>query len=101
MQDLITDLGGLELLLAATQFDPDAAIVREWALWAVKGLCDGNARVQARIAELKLDGVVVDEAMARSGVRVELDKATGKLTMKSGDASGSQSGHSAGVTEQR
>ena len=81
VQGIMAKQGALELLLSSTKFDPDAAIVREWALWAVKNMCDNNPEVQAEIGKLKIDTVVVDEALSRQGMGVELDRATGKLKM--------------------
>ena len=102
-------LGGVELVLAQCQLDQHSPLAREWALWGVRNLCDGNAEAQARgwhcrcacvpnsavcthirqrccalglqeaIRELKLCTTVDTEELQRLGVRLELDELSGKL----------------------
>lgn len=39
-------LGGVELVLAQCQLDRQSPLAREWALWAVRNLCEGNPEAQ-------------------------------------------------------
>lgn len=52
-QDAVASMGGVDLLLSQCRGDMSSPLSREWALWAVRNLCEGNPEVQAAIAELK------------------------------------------------
>ena len=52
-QDAALATGGVEAALNHCKVDPLRPAQHEWALFAVRNLCAGNARVQARIALLK------------------------------------------------
>lgn len=41
-------VGGVELVLSQCQMDREAPLAREWALWAIRNLCEGNEAAQAR-----------------------------------------------------
>ncbi|KXZ42852.1 hypothetical protein GPECTOR_114g303 [Gonium pectorale] len=71
--------GGLELLLAQTNLDDHSPLAREWALWGVRNMCEGNEEVQRRIAGLELQTSVQTPELQKLGLRLDLDKATGKL----------------------
>ena len=49
VQDLVTDLGGVELLLAQCQIDEESPMLREWGLWAIRNLTEGSEAAQQRI----------------------------------------------------
>lgn len=48
ISELLVPLGGLELLLAQTHLDEDSPLAREWALWGVRNMCEGNEEVRGR-----------------------------------------------------
>jgi ataxin-10 len=52
-QDAVASRGGVDLLLSQCRGDMSSPLSREWALWAVRNLCEGNPEAQAAIAELK------------------------------------------------
>lgn len=80
-QDAVAQSGGLELILSQSQFSIKEPVVREWALWAVRNMCTGNAGVQDRVRNLKLQTAVQDEALQKRNQQVELDQLTGKLKL--------------------
>lgn len=80
-QDAIAARGGLELILSQSHFSPAEPVVREWALWAVRNLCTGNAEVQERVRALRLQTSVQDQALQQHNQQVELDQLTGKLKL--------------------
>ena len=41
-------LGGVELVLSQCQMDRESPLAREWALWGVRNLCEGNEAAQVR-----------------------------------------------------
>lgn len=86
MQAEIAELGGVELILSQCQIDDASPLAREWGLWAVRNLCEGNEDIQARIQGLELRTAVQSEHLRKMGVQVELDKATGKLKMTQKEA---------------
>lgn len=42
-------LGGVELVLAQCQLDWASPLAREWALWGVRNLCEGNPAAQVGV----------------------------------------------------
>ncbi|GFR50142.1 hypothetical protein Agub_g12294, partial [Astrephomene gubernaculifera] len=71
--------GGVELLLAQTNLDDRSPLAREWALWGLRNMCEGSEEVQKRIAGLELQTAVETPELQKLGLRLELDKATGKM----------------------
>ena len=60
------------------QVDDESPLVREWALWAVRNLCEGDEGARDAISALKVEGVVQDAALHRAGMAVQLDQSTGR-----------------------
>ncbi|EFN52144.1 hypothetical protein CHLNCDRAFT_27021 [Chlorella variabilis] len=79
VQSEVCALGGVELVLAQCQLDRHSPLAREWALWGVRNLCEGNAQAQEAIRQLQLCTTVDNEELKRMGVRMELDEHSGKL----------------------
>lgn len=79
VQEEVGRLGGVELVLAQCQTDRESPWAREWALWGVRNLCDGNTAAQEAIRQLQLCTTVESEEGDRLGVKVEMDPQTGKL----------------------
>ncbi|GLC74061.1 hypothetical protein PLESTF_001455700 [Pleodorina starrii] len=73
--------GGLELLLAQTHLDEHSPLAREWALWGVRNMCEGSEEVQGRISGLQLQTAVETPELQQLGLKLELDKGTGKLKL--------------------
>ncbi|KAL4444556.1 hypothetical protein ABPG77_002373 [Micractinium sp. CCAP 211/92] len=94
-QDEVGRLGGVELVLAQCQLDRQSPLAREWALWAVRNLCEGNPEAQEAIRQLHLCTTVESEELQRLGVKLELDEQTGKLRVTKRDLSGA--GRAAGA----
>lgn len=72
---------GLELVLAQSHFSVTEPVAREWALWAVRNLCEGNAESQERVRNLKVKTIVQDEVLEMRSQQVEIDQLTGKLKL--------------------
>ncbi len=60
------------------QVDDESPLVREWALWAVRNLCEGDEGAREAISALSVGGVVPDAALQRAGLAVQLDAVTGR-----------------------
>lgn len=74
--------GGAEVLLAQCQFAPEQPLVREWGMWAMRNLCEGNPALQQRLRELQTGSAAVqDEALRAQRQAVEVDQLTGKLRL--------------------
>ncbi|KAG2484138.1 hypothetical protein HYH03_017020 [Edaphochlamys debaryana] len=71
--------GALELLLAQTGLDDRSPMAREWALWGVRNMAEVSTEVQQRIAGLELQTVVETPELKKLGLKLELDKASGKM----------------------
>ena len=47
--------------------------MREWGLWAIRNMCEGNVDVQQHIEALQLQGAAPHPDLDRLGFRVEMD----------------------------
>jgi ataxin-10 len=81
VQTAFCELGAVEAVLSNCVFDPLCPGVREWALWAVRNLCEGNLGVQERIRSLRPSSELQDEALRALGKRIELDQQTGRFRL--------------------
>jgi ataxin-10 len=69
VQAEVSALGGVELVLAQCQVDYQSPLAREWALWGVRNLCEGN--VQAQVRQLcSKPAAVVDTLLWRVYIRL-------------------------------
>eukprot|EP00210_Caulerpa_lentillifera_P000117 g112.t1 len=75
-QKIVLDMNGVELVLNHIKLDDKNPLIREWALLFVRNMCKGNMEAQSIIAGLEFKKVLTDDA---SGLRFELDAASGKL----------------------
>jgi ataxin-10 len=71
----------MELLLASCTLDDASPLAREWALWGVRNMCQGNAAVQQHVSELQAVAHVHSPELARMGMQLELDSLTHKLKL--------------------
>lgn len=60
------------------QVDEESPFVREWALWGIRNLCEGNDAVQESIKDLQALQVSASPELQGLGFHVEMDTASGK-----------------------
>jgi len=78
VQDEIRQLGGIMLLLQQCVTDEDNPYLREWGLLAVKNLLEENEENQKEVSELEMQEPVITPEIANIGLKVEIDKETGR-----------------------
>ncbi|XVF84413.1 hypothetical protein PTKIN_Ptkin17bG0035200 [Pterospermum kingtungense] len=76
VQDEIRQKNGILLLLQQCVTDDDNPYLREWGIWSMRNLLEGNALNQQAVADLELQGSVDVPELARLGLRVEIDQNT-------------------------
>lgn len=76
VQDEIRQKNGILLLLQQCVSDEENPFLREWGIWSVRNLLEGNAENQQSVAELELQGSVEVPELAGLGLRVEVDPET-------------------------
>ncbi|KAH7522588.1 hypothetical protein FEM48_Zijuj07G0154500 [Ziziphus jujuba var. spinosa] len=76
VQDEIRQKNGILLLLQQCVADEENPFLREWGIWSVRNLLEGNAENQQNVAELELQGSVEVPELAGLGLRVEVDPET-------------------------
>lgn len=77
VQDEVRQLNGIMLLLQQCVIDEGNAYLREWGLFAVKNLLEGNVENQKEVSELQMQEPILTPEIADIGLRVEIDKKTG------------------------
>ena len=65
----------------SSQVDDRSPWVREWALWGIRNLCEGSQAAQAAIQELQPQAPVSSPELQQLGMRVVLDRATGRFSL--------------------
>ncbi|KAM1252499.1 hypothetical protein ACFX13_041331 [Malus domestica] len=76
VQDEIRQKDGILLLLQQCGLDDDNPYLREWAIWCVRNLFEGNEENERVVAELELQGAVDTPEIAQLGLRVEANPNT-------------------------
>lgn len=76
VQDEIREEDGILLLLQQCVTDEDNPFLREWGLWSMRNVFEGNEENQKLVAELELQRSVVTPEIAELGLRVEVDPQT-------------------------
>lgn len=76
VQDVIRQQNGILLIMQQCIVDENNPFLREWGIWAVRNLLEGNADNQLRVAELELQGSVDTPDISSLGLRVEVDQKT-------------------------
>ena len=56
-------------------------MVREWALWGIRNLCEDNRAVQQAIVDLQPISPVLAPDLNSMGIEVELDAANGRMSL--------------------
>lgn len=51
-------LGCVELMLSQCQADPNSPLAREWALWGVRNICEGNEKAQVGSAGVSFNSTI-------------------------------------------
>lgn len=81
VQDNIRDKDGILLLLQQCVADEENPFLREWGIWSVRNLLEGNAENQLAVAELELQGSVDTPELAGLGLKVEVDPNSGRAKL--------------------
>ncbi|KAE8661256.1 ARM repeat superfamily protein, putative isoform 2 [Hibiscus syriacus] len=76
VQAEIRQKNGIPLLLQQCVTDDDNPYLREWGIWSVRNLLEGNAENQQTVADLQLQGTIDTPELTRLGLRVEVDQNT-------------------------
>ncbi|KAK7340159.1 hypothetical protein VNO77_20853 [Canavalia gladiata] len=75
-QDEIRHRNGILLLLQQCVTDEDNPFLREWGIWSVRNILEGNEENQKVVAELEVQGSADVPEIAALGLRVEVDQRT-------------------------
>ncbi|CAH1784271.1 unnamed protein product [Owenia fusiformis] len=80
-QNMVKDTGGLELIMNLTKIDGNNPFITEWAVLALRNLCEDNPDIRSIIANTTIDGVAnKSEILKDFGIEAEVkDK---KLLLK-------------------
>lgn len=62
------------LMLQQCVTDEGNPFVREWGIWSVRNLLEGNAENQQMVADLELQGSVDVPELTGLGLKVEVDE---------------------------
>ena len=62
-----------ETFIAGLQIDTESPLVREWGLWAIRNLCEGNLEIQRHIESLQLQGAAPHQDLDRLGFKVQME----------------------------
>ena len=73
VQDALREAGGIVEVLGCLHIDARQPVLREWALLALRNLCDGNDANQAAIDALQPLSVAQNPELEALGLRVEMD----------------------------
>lgn len=76
VQDKIQELNGILLLLQQSVTDADNPFLREWGIWSIRNILEGNAENQEVVANMELQGSVNVPEVEDMGLRVEVDPTT-------------------------
>ena len=75
-QDEIRDRNGILLLLQQCVTDEENPFLREWGIWSVRNMLEGNDENQKVVAELEIQGSADVPEINALGLRVEVDQRT-------------------------
>ncbi|KAG6544192.1 hypothetical protein Mapa_014392 [Marchantia paleacea] len=76
VQDHVREMGKLLLVLQQSTVEMDNPFLREWGLWAMRNLLEGNILNQKEISSLELKEAVNLPELHNMGLRVEIDPNT-------------------------
>ena len=73
-QDAVRDLNGIPAVLSSFNVDESSPFVRQWAVFALRNLCEDNLENQGVVAGIQLRGVTDREGVLEEmGLEIELD----------------------------
>ncbi|KAL5061427.1 hypothetical protein RYX36_023164, partial [Vicia faba] len=75
-QDKLRNRNGVLLLLQQCVTDEDNPFRREWGIWSVRNMLEGNEENQKIVSELQLQGSADTPGISALSLRVEVDKKT-------------------------
>lgn len=76
VQDWIRQKNKVMLLLQQCVTDEDNPFLREWGIWSLRNLLEGNEENQRAVSELEVQGSVDMPEISDLGLRVEVDPKT-------------------------
>lgn len=76
VQDEIRKKNGILLLLQQCVTDDDNPFLREWGIWCVRNMLEGNEENQRVVSELEVQRSVDVPEIAALGLKVEIDQKT-------------------------
>lgn len=76
VQDEIREEDGILLMLQNCVTDEDNPFLREWGIWSMRNILDGNSENQRLVADLEVQGSVDVPEISRMGLKVEVDPMT-------------------------
>jgi len=82
IQDFMREKGVIELLLNMTKVDRSTMFLKEWAIFGIKNITEGNAQNQQYIQSIKAQKVVQNEEMKEMSIEVTYDDVSGTLKTK-------------------
>eukprot|EP00890_Picochlorum_soloecismus_P004557 jgi/Picsp_1/5101/NSC_02464-R1_protein len=82
IQALIHGTGGVYLILNHCQADVSSPLAREWALWAIRNICEGSKEAREAIGELQKLGVEQSTQFDKAGLSVVYDEESNRLRIK-------------------
>ncbi|KAK9170418.1 hypothetical protein Syun_002558 [Stephania yunnanensis] len=74
VQDEIREKNGILLLMQQCVADEHNPFLREWGIWTMRNLLEGNEENQRVVAEMELQGSVEVPELTKLGLRVEVDQ---------------------------
>jgi len=78
IQEAVREHGGLLLVLQQCMPDTKNPFLREWGLWAIRNLLEGNSTNQSELADLEIRSTVPDSRLRDAGMTVEINPETGR-----------------------
>lgn len=78
IQEAVRESAGLLVVLQQCMPDTNNPFLREWALWAIRNLLEGNSANQSELADLEIRSVVPDSRLQDAGMTVEINPETGR-----------------------
>lgn len=76
VQDWIRENNKLLVMLQQCVTDDDNPFLREWGIWSMRNLLEGNEENQRKVSELEVQGSVDMPELAGLGLKVEVDPKT-------------------------
>ena len=89
IQEEVREKGGLLLVLQQCMPDSQNPFLREWGLWTIRNLLEGNSKSQSELADLEVRSAVDDPRLKDVGISVEINPETGRPRLVNATASSS------------